>query len=88
VCVCKEKPVPDHGSGCKSYIYLTFRRIVDSLVDTTNKKQAKSVLEKISKNSKGAKEAKQVYDQAYDETVNRIEGQTTNKRALARNVLP
>jgi hypothetical protein len=56
-------------------------------VDTTNAREIKSVLEKISKNSKGAKVLKQVYDQAYDEVIKRIESQPPRKRALARNVL-
>ena len=56
-------------------------------MDTTTERQVRSVLEKVSKNSKGAKELKQVYDQAYDEAIKRIESQPPKKRGLARNVL-
>ena len=56
-------------------------------MDTTTERQVRSVLEKISKNYKGDKELKQVYDQAYDKAIERIESQPPNKRELARNVL-
>ncbi|KAJ6057041.1 ankyrin repeat-containing protein [Penicillium canescens] len=61
---------------------------VDLLRDTTTKKQAKSTLERISKNFQGSKRRlAQVYDELYCKTIKRIGTQPSMKRALARNVL-
>ncbi|KAH0563336.1 hypothetical protein GP486_002098 [Trichoglossum hirsutum] len=68
-------------------MFLLARLYVDSIRNTTTKKQVKSELEKISETFQGAKELVQVYDQSYDNLIRRIESQPSTKSALARKVL-
>jgi hypothetical protein len=71
---------------------LTYRRFlltslyIESLQDMTTKKQVKMVLERIAESNRG-KNVQQVYDQAYDETLRRIDTQPALKAALARRAL-
>lgn len=66
--------------------FLLARLHVESLLDVTTK-EVKSVLNKLSKDSKDPKELGQVYDEAYNEAIKRIEAQLPRRRALAKSVL-
>ncbi|KAH0559932.1 hypothetical protein GP486_003547 [Trichoglossum hirsutum] len=68
-------------------MFLLARLHIDLLQGKTTKKQVKLALEKVSKRFQGSEELVQVYDQAYDEAIKRIESQSHEKSALARNVL-
>jgi hypothetical protein len=60
--------------------FLLARLHVDSLLDKNTKKKIQSTLEKLSKDS-------EPLNKAYDEAIERIEGQLPGKRARAKSVL-
>lgn len=65
--------------------FLLARLYVDSLLDKNTKAKVKSALQKISKSS--SKELRKLYDEAYDEALERIEGQLPENKKMAKKVL-
>src|SRR2546421_1469055 len=65
--------------------FLLARLYVDSLLDKNTKAKVKSALQKISKSSN--KELAKLYDKAYDEALERIEGQLPENKKMAKKVL-
>lgn len=68
-------------------MFLLARLYTDSLLDKDTVKAVKSTLKRFSRGSKDSKALEQVYDEAYDEAIKRIESQLPGKRERARNVL-
>ena len=67
--------------------FLLARLYTDSLLDKDTVKAVKLTLKRFSRGSKHSKALEQVYDEAYDEAIKRIESQLPRKRERARNVL-
>src|ERR1700761_8285834 len=72
-----------------SYLFrfLLARLYVDSFLNTVDESQVELALDKVSKSSQGPKEINQIYDQAYDDAIKRIESQMSNQIELARKAL-
>ena len=60
---------------------------VDSLLGKDMPKQVKNALEKFQHPSDSSKALEQVYDEAYDNTIERIESQLRDHRERARKIL-
>jgi hypothetical protein len=65
--------------------FLLARLYVDSLLDKNTKAKVKSALQRISKDSN--KEPRKLYDKAYHETLERIEGQLPEDKKMAKKIL-
>ena len=65
--------------------FLLARLYVDSLLGKNTKAKVKSALQKISKDSN--KEPRKLYDEAYTEALERIEGQLPENKKTAKKVL-
>ncbi|OCL07167.1 ankyrin [Glonium stellatum] len=82
-----QRLVQDRITKAADGMFLLARLHLDLLRDMTSKKQAKSTLGKISRRFPGDKELVQLYDQAYDDAIKRIESQPPNKSELGLDVL-
>jgi ankyrin repeat protein len=67
--------------------FLLARLRLDSLLDTTSKREVKLALKDFERGSKDSQGLKRVYDQMYSDALKRIEAQGPGKSALAKKAL-
>src|ERR1700760_3640296 len=67
--------------------FLLARLRVESLIDKNTKKEVKLALNQFSKGSTSSKWLEKAYDEAYNDTIRRIEAQLPGRSALAKRAI-